>query len=167
MNTGAVTMTELRALTVRQPWCSAMVIGDKRVENRSRRTRYRGMVALHAGLAIDWDAAPMAWTAAGVAVREAYRHPAWQLGLPLGAVIAVAELYGCHQWPAAGSCNGRSRPPCSPWASLDQWHWQLKDVRPLATPVPCRGMLGLWRLPDDAERAVRGQYTAAIEEHTR
>ena len=60
MNTGAVTMTELRALTVRQPWCSAMVIGDKRVENRSRRTRYRGMVALHAGLAIDWDAAPMA-----------------------------------------------------------------------------------------------------------
>ena len=149
----------MRALTVRQPWASAIASGQKTVENRSRRTRYRGLVALHSGLVIDWDATPMAWTAAGVAVREIYRRPAWHLGLPLGAVIAVAELYGCHQWPAAGSCNGRSRSPCSPWASLDQWHWQFKNVLPLATPVPCKGMLGLWRLPDDAEKAVRAQLS--------
>ena len=145
---------EIRGLTIRQPWCSAIAFGDKRVENRSKPTAYRGLLAIHAGLTVDWDAAEKAWPAAGLApyVAGAPRK-AWTASLPLGAVIAVAELTGCHDATYAEGCS------CSPWAQPRSWHWQLTDVRPLSEPVPCKGMLGLWRLPEDAEKAVRAQLS--------
>jgi hypothetical protein len=37
-----------------------------------------------------------------------------------------------------------------------QFHWELSGVRSL-WPVPCKGALGLWRLPEDAEKAVSAQ----------
>mgnify|MGYP001137357808 FL=1 len=45
----------MRAITVRQPWAWAIVFGQKDVENRSRNIagRYRGPVAIHAGLRDD------------------------------------------------------------------------------------------------------------------
>lgn len=54
---------------------------------------------------------------------------------------------------------------CDPWAMSGQFHIELADVRPIPEPVPCRGMLGLWRLPEDVEKAVRGQLEAG-DEHT-
>lgn len=33
----------------------------------------------------------------------------------------------------------------------------LADVRALATPIPCRGMLGFWPLPSEVENALRDQ----------
>ena len=46
---------------------------------------------------------------------------------------------------------------CSDWSAWGQCHWLLDNVRPLPDPVPCKGMLGLWRLPDEVEKAVREQ----------
>jgi hypothetical protein len=37
----------------------------------------------------------------------------------------------------------------------------LRDVRALATPVPCRGWQGFWTLPDDIESAVNEQLARA------
>ena len=155
---------EIRALTVRQPWASAIAFGDKRVENRSWPTAYRGLLAIHAGASVDWDATEKAWPAAGLApyVAGAPRK-AWTASLPLGAVIAVAELAGCHDDGTAPCLTPLGRQGrlvmCSPWAQRFQWHWQLADVRPLREPVPCRGALGLWRLPADVEKAVRAQLS--------
>ena len=59
-------MGEIKALTIKQPWASAIAFGDKRVENRSWPTAYRGLLAIHAGASIDWDAAEKAWPAAGL-----------------------------------------------------------------------------------------------------
>jgi hypothetical protein len=50
--------------------------------------------------------------------------------------------------------------PCSQWAVRGQFHITLTKVRPLAEPIPCRGALGLWRLPEDVEKAVRKQLEA-------
>lgn len=153
-------MSDLRALTVRQPWSHMIAHCGKNVENRGRQTRYRGLLAVHAGARSRWDSSgeqsPLvreAWREYGHLAAHLDRDSPW---IDFGAVIAVADLYGCHEWPDAGSCNGRGRPPCSPWASLDQWHWQLRNVRRIK-PVPCRGALGLWRLPEDVEKAVRAQ----------
>ena len=41
---------ELPALSVRQPWAWLIVSGLKDVENRPRRTHYRGSLLIHAGL---------------------------------------------------------------------------------------------------------------------
>lgn len=161
-------MSELRALTIRQPWCSAIAFGQKRVENRTRPVSHRGPLALHAGLGIEWDAPGIAWTAAGLApYSPGSPRDAWRASLPLGAIIAVAELSGCHLNDPDEECGhsgdwspGKSG-RCSPWGQPDCWHWQLGSVRPLPRPVPARGWMGLWIPTPDTERAVMGQLEAS------
>lgn len=43
----------MKALSIRQPWASLIIAGIKDVENRSWRTRFRGRILVHAGLALD------------------------------------------------------------------------------------------------------------------
>jgi hypothetical protein len=152
----------VKALTIQQPYASAVALGPKRVENRTRKTYHRGPLAIHAGLAVDWLATDRAWAAAGLApyVPRAPRR-AWTASLWLGAVIAVADVAGCH-WHSdcrepntrGGTCRSMW---CSEWAAAGQWHWVLDNVRPLPEPVHCKGALGLWTLPDDVEQQVRAQ----------
>lgn len=135
----------MRALTIKQPWLHAITAGTKRVENRTwapPEPIIGTVIALHAGKAWDYGAVFPAGTVT----------PDWEPGeLPEGCVTAVATVTGCCQ------CNPDSPAACSPWAAQGQYHWTLDRVRPLAEPVPCRGMLGLWQLPADAEKAVRAQ----------
>lgn len=149
----------MRALTIKPPWSHAIADGTKRVENRSWAAPSWAIgqdVAIHAGKGFDWGAQfPPGLTAEWAAPED----------IPLGAVVAVARLAGCHDSP---DCYGPLQRPgsgqhplCSPWALRFQWHWVLADVRPLAQPVPCRGMLGLWRLPEDVESAARAQLEVA------
>ncbi|HMH92365.1 MAG TPA: hypothetical protein VK586_14925 [Streptosporangiaceae bacterium] len=163
----------IRALTVKQPWAHMIAHCGKTAENRTWPTGYRGLLAIHAGACSGWDPAGERSPEARAAWRE------WSAALPppnitgplrraamhigFGAVIAVAEVAGCHasgprgcdgSWPGL---DGRLRPRCSPWAVNGQHHWQLAGVRPLAEPVPCKGTLGLWRLSEDVEQAVRAQ----------
>lgn len=128
---------ELRALSIQQPWASLIAAGEKRVENRSWQTGYRGLVAIHAG-------ASRAQLDADQAVR-----------LPLGAVIAVARLTAVHhlselppEWRDDPYANG---PFC----------WVLSDIHRLETPVPCRGHLGLWVPMPHIATAVRAALGAA------
>lgn len=53
----------------------------------------------------------------------------------------------------AGGIVGKIR-GCSPWAQPDQYHLVLASPRPLAEPIPCRGALGLWTVPDDIVAAL-------------
>lgn len=142
----------MRALSVRQPWAWAICHG-KDVENRSRGTRYRGLLAIHSSKSAPYKVDLDDPRIVDLIVADGLDDPA----AAQGAVVAVAELAGCHLSPDFGGTCGATRPLCSPWAVRDQYHWLLAGVRPLAQPVPCRGMLGLWSLPDDVEKAVRAQ----------
>lgn len=138
--------TEMRILTVRQPWAYAIIHLGKDVENRTRNLAgdYRGPVAIHAGLGYDEDAG--FWTEGGApqwfAVDESGDHRE-----PRGAIISVVDLIGVHEehpyWShTTCSCE-------SDWAEIDVWHLVLANPRPLAVPISYRGALGLRRLPDD------------------
>ena len=171
-------MAELRALTIRPPWAHMIAFCGKTVENRSREMRYRGLIGIQAGAYSRWDrdaeSSPVAveawakwavrWTTPGQPVKPLTRDGAFQL-MAFGAVIAVAGITGCHYseecMMPASALPASGRTGCSPWAARGQWHIELTNVRPLPEPVPCRGMLGLWRLPEDAEKAVRGQLEEA------
>lgn len=109
----------MKALTIRQPWADAIAHGEKRVENRGRRTNYVGQVLIHAGMMGDRQAVLNGITP-GPDIR--------------GAIIAIADLVGCH----------RAKGCCKPWGFEDCWHWELSDVRRLITPLPAKGQLGLW-----------------------
>jgi hypothetical protein len=134
---------ELRVLTVRQPWASAIAAGAKTVENRTRGTRYRGLVAIHAGLQGD----PTALSARPPYRTERPQHLIdWlrsrpdeerRAEMPRGAVLAVARIAGAHR---SLDCPG-----CGPWGEHgpEVWHWRLSGVVRLAEPIPYRGALGL------------------------
>lgn len=165
-------------LTVRQPWCWAIEHG-KPVENRSWNMKHRGPLWLHAGARSRWDLdgessrlVCQAW-AAWAHSRPDFRDNIHQYQLQpdttamhFGAVTSLAEVTGCHH---ASECRRpKGDPPpgttyslCSPWAAHAQWHIELTVRLVLPEPVACRGMLGLWRLPEDVEKAVRAQLEAS------
>ncbi|MFC4066756.1 hypothetical protein [Actinoplanes subglobosus] len=142
-------MSELRALTIRQPWAWATAHGGKTVENRTRPLAYRGRLAIHAGAA---------WSVQGGAdraVQQAFApyRPAAAAGRDVerahdparfvaGAIVAVAELVDVHL--GAGCCR--------PWGHVRDLvtaapvhHLLLDRIRPLAVPVTSPGRQGLWR----------------------
>jgi hypothetical protein len=146
-----MTDERMRALSIQHPWGAAIAYGTKRVENRTwpaPRWAIEQMIAIHASKKPDISARPPA-------------GESWPMErrMYLGAVIALAEVAGCHHsdecmLPANIALPGAG---CSRWAVRGQFHIELANVRPLPDPVPCKGMLGLWRLPEDVEKAVRVQ----------
>lgn len=149
----------IRGLSIRQPWAWAIAVGAKTVENRTWGTGYRGLVVIHASKTrpdpadVENQLILDAVAECGFEIEEAASGQ--------GLIVAVATLAGCHLSPDFGGTCGATRPLCSPWAVRDQYHWLLADVRPVREPVPCKGRLGLWRLPDDIEQAVRKQMEAS------
>ena len=151
----------MRALSIKQPWIGAITYGDKRVENRGWPAPdwiIGQRIALAASRGPDWDAPDMAWIESGLMpYRPGDPRKAWTASLTLGAIVAVATVTGCH--PRYHICNPTGIPEtvCSRWSVWGQCHWILDDMRLLPEPVPCKGALGLWRLPEDVEKAVRAQ----------
>lgn len=122
-------------LTVRQPWAHLIAHGAKRIENRSRPTSYRGPLVVHAGLRPDDldDDELAALYPPGTDLDALVEAMAW------GAAVAVGDLYDCVPYAAVAN----DPYACGPWC------WLLRDVRPLRSPIPCRGHLALVRVPDD------------------
>jgi hypothetical protein len=145
----------MKALSIRQPWIWAIIAEGKWPENRSRPTSYRGPLALHASRGYDTDATLPVLEADEQLMKA--QDEGTDVRLTTGAILAVAELSGCHP---ADECE-REWGFCTPWAEPGLWHWEIGSVRPLARPVPAKGMLGLWKVPEDAERAVRAQLEAS------
>lgn len=46
----------MKVLTIKQPWATLIIQGDKRFEFRSWQTKYRGDLLIHAGKGIDKEA---------------------------------------------------------------------------------------------------------------
>jgi hypothetical protein len=119
-----------RALSIRQPWAWAILNAGKIIENRSRRTHYRGPLLIHAGQRED----PEGWAAL----------EAMELELPAavqtGGIVGVVDLIDCV------------RDYSSEWALPGHWHWVL--ARPRQLPFhPMPGQLGIFYVPADGQLA--------------
>ncbi len=141
-----LTVDEARALTIKEPWVSAILHNGKNVENRSRSTNYRGLMVIHSSTKVDRLAlrtlSPWKERVAreGVAAVEA--------GLITGAVVGVVKVLDCvrnHQ---------------SPWAEPGFWHWVLANPRSLREPLVYRGQQSLFPLP----REVRERILAMLDQ---
>ena len=113
----------LRALSVRQPWAWLIVNGYKDVENRTRLTRHRGPLLIHAGMSredmIDSDDI------------EIHYHVRIPDDLDFGGVIGVVEVSDCLSSHA------------SAWYIEGNYAWVL--AKPQRLPFrPCKGSLGLF-----------------------
>ena len=121
------------AITIHQPWASAIALGKKRYETRSWAVRHRGRIAIHAGKNTDG-----LYLSQGLMGVDGDR-------LPLGAVIAIVDLTGCIKMDD----DLISRQPdlelkLGRWKS-DRYAWKLENVQAI-DPVYCLGKQGLWKV---------------------
>ena len=155
----------MKALTLTQPWATLVAIGAKRFETRDWSTGYRGPLLIHA--AKNWkheDRLLCHQSPFQECLRDAGIEHTSQL--PFGSVVATAMLVlvvsvdlkhfrqifddeaAEHEYAFGNYSSGR-------------FAWRLERVQPLQTPIPCRGMLGLWTPSDDVIAAVREQLRSA------
>jgi len=118
----------MKAITIWQPWASAIACGIKTIEVRKWRTDYRGRILIHAGQKRDGSRE---------AVRLAERLDALAVALPTGVVVSVGEMTDCRRLigkDETGAC-------C---VCVGLWGFILKDMTQLYNPVRCAGNYGLW-----------------------
>lgn len=177
----------MRCLSLTQPWATLIALGAKKIETRSWATRYRGPLAIHAAKGLGpvggmkglvRQCMPSVFYRALLPVlpehiRDLASPPAIAEHLPFGAIIAVCDLRDCVRTEYIASA-GRATSVSwegerTIWTLTDQerafgdyspgrFAWLLANIRPLATPIPATGALGLWTPPD----AVAAQITAAL-----
>jgi hypothetical protein len=130
----------MRAISLWQPWATAIVLGRKTIETRSWFTPYRGPIAIHA--------AKRPLDVEELLLCSELGMP--QTGHAFGAVVAIADLISCMRTEGlAPSIEDRA------WGNFTpgRYGWVLANVRPLTPPVPARGMQGLWNWDGDAPEA--------------
>lgn len=145
--------TTIPALSLWQPWASLVAVRAKQIETRHWATRYRGPVAIHASR--RWTNDEVLWLAGNEPAREALLVAGydWSVlsrhgtSLPLGAVVAVAELRGCVQMTEARIADVPEPERSFGYYAPGRWMWLLGDVRALAMPVPLKGRQGLFQVP--------------------
>lgn len=149
-------MSDVRfALSLTQPWASAMALGVKRIETRSWSTALRGPLAIHASKGMP------VW-AKDFALVDAYPYlhhePEW---FPRGAIVATAIL--ADVVPVERLRAGLSeREAFFGDYSDGRFGWIFEDVRAVGTPIPCNGALGIWTLKPETRAALGGGVQTAV-----
>jgi hypothetical protein len=159
----------MKAISLSRPWPYSFFHLGKGLENRSRKDgripdicRHRGPLLLHA--AKSWDKGAADW------MFERRLLP------PLNGLSAVQNKHA-HPVGIVGRCRavGMIRGYRSIFDQLDfdvqrpdeldkRW-WMggyalvLEDIEEFATPIPCRGHLGLWTPPPDVLEALPASVT--------
>lgn len=157
----------MKAISLTQPWATLVAIGAKTVETRGPTwsTRFRGPLAIHAAKGYPaWAQALCAQEPFATALADA---PPTRLGqLPRGAIVAVADVVDVARtddmwvrmdWAPDGSAERAFGNYATGRRAI-----KLGNVRRLREPVHCLGALGLWRVPDQIEAAVRAQLGLSV-----
>ena len=131
----------LRALSLWQPWASAMASGVKQMETRSWPTSYRGdLVICSAKRKPKPEEMP-----ADVPFKFA-------VALPYGYALCVVELYDCHtvEWIVRQRGFTEAERDWGDYTpGIGRYAWLTRNCRRLQNPVPIVGRQGLWTLPPE------------------
>ena len=155
----------MKALSLWQPWASAIAVKAKRIETRGWSTDYRGPLAIHAartttGL-LNLAFAPT------LSQTRAQRIDLWASvfgmpphksmidvlqDLPRGVIVATCSLVDVV--PTAALVAGIDLTRYTPFGAIRErelgdfapgrYAWLLENIVALAEPVPCRGRQGLF-----------------------
>jgi len=131
----------MKVLSVKNPWAFLIIHYGKTIENRSRKTTYRGRIAIHASK--ESDSAAWLLTPSDPEMKAAFdaiRERRAEIESLNGKILGTVDLYNCS-YPALTKIVI----PENPWWEPDSpWHYWLQKPEALAEPIPARGMLGLW-----------------------
>lgn len=140
----------MKAITVWQPWASLLVSGRKRYETRSWATTYRGPIAIHAAKrpvrrTIDALAADRGdgWTTLDY-FESLFMRPGELNQLPTGAIVGTAILTRCNLITEAFVAKLTPMELALGDFTLGRYAWEFHAMVPVDSPVPAKGMQGLW-----------------------
>lgn len=114
----------IKTLSVKQPWAYAIMYLGKDIENRTRKTNMRGLIAIHASKQIDYDA--YYWLKS-----DGYELPPLEM-LETGKVLGTVELTNCVTEHA------------SKWKEDGTFGYVLKNPQPFKVSFDAKGQLGFW-----------------------
>ena len=147
----------MRAITVRQPFADAIVLGKKRVENRTKNLGAQPgeWIAIHAAKQ-HYAEGDGAFLRSDALRTQFWRHWAqlWPLyyQLPMGTVNARSRVLGAARVARVVPYHQVAH---DPWAIAGHDHCIVFDrAVALTTPLQAQGALGLWTLPPVIEHAL-------------
>lgn len=127
----------VKCLSVCQPWAWAIIFGRKRIENRARRTTYRGPILIHASRSQSYfrDHPDVEWW------RNSATPPMPDLPnldqLDYGMAIGVIDVVDCVPYE-----DVKDRP-----FAIGPWCWLLQSPRWIV-PFPLKGNVSLFEVDD-------------------
>ncbi len=128
----------MKVLTIKQPWATLIMQGDKRFEFRSWQTKYRGDLLIHAGKGID---------------KEAMKRLSKYLpkNIPLGKILGKVKLVDCIKMsPEFKEMLLKENNEIYTKSSFQEnYGWQLEDVEVFEYPIEATGHLSLWEYKID------------------
>ena len=165
----------MKAISLWQPWASAMAVGSKKIETRHWPTNHRGLTAIHAAKRLNkreliYYGSCWSWCGAlrplGKTMSD--MKPLWDL-MPFGAIVAVGNLIDCvptnritlGEIEEMRSPEGE-KPHMYAWNErmmgnyeLGRYAWIFNCVNALDEPVPFKGGQGFFNVPDEL---LEGKY---------
>lgn len=157
----------MRAISIWQPWASALVIGSKQIETRHWGTNYRGPLVIHASKRkILWELEkyhsdfsflgamkPIGWDARNNAMTDIDK-------LPFGALIGIGNLVECRKTESFTDIELFTPRGISPYQWTEdqmgnfephRYGWVFDGMRSF-DPIPFRGAQGFFNVPDEMLR---------------
>ena len=138
------------AFTCTGPYAILIMMGVKRVENRSAMpvpAKGRCAVSCSKSFCKDEFGRFVAWAAANLPEADFERLPSW------GDVKDwPGKVVGCCDYEG----SGRDAPSPKEWDEGYPYWWKLSEVVAFDRPIPCRGNVGMWQMPT----ALAAQVTA-------
>ena len=123
-------ISEMRALTLVQPWADCIMFHGKNVENRNWTTKLRGYIAIHASAKIHRPSFH--------SCNRIYSLNIESDGLSFGAILGFAELTDVIE-------ISRITRKTEKWFE-GKYGLVISEVMVIEKPVSVKGSLGFWRL---------------------
>ncbi len=135
----------MKALSLTQPWATAICLGLKHWETRSWPTYFRGQLCIHASKTFP------KW-----AKEFAEEMDIDITSLPLGQIVCVADLTECRQTATLAPTLSYVETQWGDYAP-ERFAFRLENIRVLSEPVRATGHLGFCPVPWDEAVAVSKQ----------
>lgn len=137
----------MKAISIRQPFASLIMLGYKSIETRSRTTSHRGQLAIHASkhLAADGPQSRAGWA---LLARHGLTPETAPRQLVLGTVH-LTDSRPAEDLTALITPVLSPKPGALPELALGHYGpgrhgWILRDPKTLQRPAPARGWVSFW-----------------------
>ena len=123
----------MKVLTIKQPWATLIMQGDKRFEFRSWQTKYRGDLLIHAGKGIDKEA-----------IKRLEKYLPEEL--PTGKILGKVTLVDCIKMSPEfkEELLKENRDIYTKSSFQENYGWQMDNVQVFKELIEAKGHLSLW-----------------------